>query len=190
VTIFGGNAAILDLLLGGDDITGREMYVRKYGQNETRSGSNAVRAYVTGNVTSWYNLRLIPESEYEKTDVNSVQRLTVTNEEGTVVFSRKNRSWTVLGIEDAKADQGVIENYVRAVLNTEGDDFFSGEAPSFYGGSIVIELGNGAVKTINFSEADEDGRRLARVSGSSFIYSVPAWAVSRLFRDISSFETR
>jgi hypothetical protein len=190
VTVFGENAAILDILLGGDDITGREIYACKYGQNEVRSGSNAIRAYVTGNITNWYNLRLIPESEDGKTDADSVQRLTVSNEEGTVVFSRKNRNWTVLGIEDAKADQGVIENYIRVVLNTEGDGFFSGEADAFSGGNIVLEFGNGAVKTINFSGADEDGRRLARVSGNDYIYSVPSWALSRLFRDISSFETR
>jgi hypothetical protein len=99
----------------------------------------------------------------------------------------------VLGIEDAKADQGVIENYIRTVLNIEGDDFYTpsaGEEPVFNSGRIVLELGNGTVKTINFSEADEDGRRLAIVGGSDFIYSVPAWVLTRLFRDISSFETR
>jgi hypothetical protein len=193
VTVFAENAAILDILLGGDDITGREIYARKYGQNEVRSGNNAVRAYVTGNITSWYNLRLIPESEDGKVGIDSVQRLTVSNEGGTVVFSRKNRSWTVLGIEDAKTDQGVIENYIRSVLNTEGDGFFdaaSGEEPALNGSRIVLEFGNGVVKTISFSEPDEEGRRIAFVSGSEYIYSVPSWAVMRLFRDVSSFETR
>jgi hypothetical protein len=193
VTVFAENAAILDILLGGDDITGREMYVCRYGQNEVRSGSNAIRAYVTGNVTSWYNLRLISESEDGKTGIDNVQRLTVSNEGGTVVFSRKNRIWTVLGIEDAKTDQGVIENYIRVVLNTEGDGFFdttTDEPPDFTGARILLEFGNGTVKTINFSGADEDGRRIAAVSGSEYVYSIPSWVVNRLFRDISSFETQ
>jgi hypothetical protein len=195
ITVFGENSAnLLDILLGDDDITGREIYIRKNGENEVRSGSNAVRAYVTGSVTSWYNLRLIPESEDGQIDVDSAQRLTVFNSGETTVLSRKNRAWTVSGVEDAKVDQGAVENYIRIVINAEGDNFFPDDEPYDFnkveGSYITLEFGNGMVKTINFGESDEEGRRIANVRGSRYHYSIPPWMVTRLFRETASFEMR
>jgi hypothetical protein len=195
VAVSGENSVILDMLLGDDDITGREIYVRKNGHDEVRSGSNAIRAYVTGNITGWYNLRLIPESEDGQIDADSVQRLTVSNGGETLVLSRKNRAWTVSGLEDAKVDQGVVENYIRTVLNIEGDNFSIFDEDYDFGNGnrnyVSLEFGNGVIKRIIFSEPDEDGRRIATVTESGeYYYSIPPWAITRLFRDVSSFERR
>jgi hypothetical protein len=195
ITLYGENSTLLDILLGSEDVTGREIYLRKYGQNEVRSGENSFASYITGSVSGWYNLRLIPESEDGKVAVDSVQRLSVyspqVSPQGTQVFSRKNRTWTVSGLEIANPDQPSIDGYVKAVLNLEGDDFsdsIAADDPKFNHSSLVLELGNGGVKTIRVTDADESGRRFARVEGSDYVYSLAPWAAQRLFRSAQDFE--
>jgi len=190
ITIYGENSTLADLLLGSEDITGREIYIRKYGQNEVRSGENLFAAYISGPVTGWYNLKLIPESEDGKVAVDSVQRLSVYGPQATQVFSRKNRMWNISGFEVSNPDQASIDSYVREVLNLEGDDFVSliTDDPSYYEGSLVLELGNGGVKTIRVTNADESGRRIALVEGSDYGYSLAPWAAQRLFRSARDFE--
>jgi len=191
VTIYGENAVLLELLLGSDDSLGREIYLRKASQNEVRSGENRVTSYITSPVTGWYNLRLIPEGENGESDIESVQRLSVYRGEETQIFSRLNRNWNISGIYVSNPAQDIIENYIRIILNTEGDNFAgfdSGEEPGFNYGRIILEFGNGTVTTVRFSEPDETGRLFARVSGSEYIYTIPSWAATRLFREAASFE--
>jgi len=192
ITFYGENSTLLDILLGSEDFTGREIYIRKYGQNETRSGENLFASYLSGPATAWYNLRLIPESEDGKVAVDSVQRLSVYNKQITQVFSRKNRIWNVSGMQISDPNQSSIDAYVREVLNLEGDDFVSliTDDPSYYEGSLVLELGNGSVKTIRVSNADESGGRIAFVEGSDNGYMLAPWAAQRLFRNARDFETQ
>jgi hypothetical protein len=187
--ISGEKSVLLDILLGGEDITGREIYIRRYGQTEVRSGENKISQYINGSVNSWYNLRLIPESEDNKIDVGSVQRLSVY-EKTTQVFSRRNRDWVISGISVEKPDKNNIEAYIKTVLNTEGDDFIDTIADNdpLFTSSIVIELGSGNVRTIRLTEPDESGRRYANVTGTSYIYSLAPWAAQRLFKNASDFE--
>lgn len=187
ITVYGENTVLLDLLLGDRDISGQEVYLREFTQNEVRSGSNTISSYIVGPVTGWYNLRLIPESEEGQLDVESVQRISVYNNNETMIFLRRNRNWEVTGVHIEDPAQESIENYIRIVLNTEGDNFISDEM-NFNHSSIVLEFDNGLVKTIRISEADETGRCFARVSGSEYTYSIPSWSAARLFRDASSFE--
>jgi len=191
ITLYGENSTLVDILLGSEDVTGREVYIRKYGQNEVRSGENLFASYLTGSVTAWYNLKLIPESEDGKVAVDSVQRLSVYAPQSTQVFSRKNRTWTVSGLQIANPDQTSIDGYVRTVLNLEGDNFSDAIAssdPKFNYGSFVLELENGSVKTIRVTDTDESGRRFARVEGSDYVYSLAPWAAQRLFRNAQDFE--
>jgi hypothetical protein len=58
-----GETVLLDLLIGNEDIFKNEIYLRKAGQNEVRSGDGVIKSYISTPVESWYNLRLIPESE-------------------------------------------------------------------------------------------------------------------------------
>jgi hypothetical protein len=196
ITIHGENTVLLDILIGNTDVTGREVMVRKYGQNEIRSGDSMVSSYISGPANSWYNLRLIPESEDGKVAVDNVQRLTVYSEGETQVFSRRNRQWNFSGLEAVNLDQSSIDSYVRSVINTEGDDFsdeISPSDPMFSHSRIVLELGNiaaGGIRTIRLSEADDTGRRYANIDGSEYVFSIPSWAAVRLFRSASDFERR
>jgi hypothetical protein len=191
VTLFAENSSLVDLLFGYEDSTGRGINVRKYGQNEVRSGNNAVVSYITSPANSWFNLRLIPESEDGKIDVDGVQRLSVFREEGTQVFSRRNREWIVSGLAVENPNQNAIETYIRIILNTEGSDFDNSVSigdPAFTRSRIVLELGNGSVITIRLTEADETGRRFANIADSDFVYSLAPWAAQRLFMNASDFE--
>jgi hypothetical protein len=190
VTLYGENSALLDLLFGAEDSTGREINVRKYGQNEVRSGDNTIASYISSSENSWYNLRLIPESEDGKIAVDSVQRLSVYGEGEPQFFSRRNREWAISGFEAANPDQSSIDAYVRAIINTEGEDFsdVSADAPELGHSRIVLELGNGSIRTIRLSGPDESGRRLAHASGSDYVYLLAPWAAQRLFKSSGDFE--
>ncbi|MDR0320765.1 MAG: DUF4340 domain-containing protein [Treponema sp.] len=192
VTIYGeNNFPLLDLFLGSEDAAGRETYFRKAGSNEVRSGDNRVKTYITSPITSWYNLRLIPESEGDNIDVKNVQRLSVYTEREVQVFTRRNRSWVISGISVENPDISSIESYIRQILTTEGDNFVDDvyfDDPMFNQTRIVLELDTGLVKTIRFNAPDESGRRYAHVSGNEYVYSIPSWSAARLFREAVTFE--
>jgi hypothetical protein len=193
ITISGGpGLPLLDLLIGRGDETGREVYLRRQGSNEIRSGEDVFTAYTAGQRTSWYNLRLFPESENGGLDLDSVQRLSVYAGGGAEpqVFSRSGREWVLSGMEVKEADTGKIDGYVRGILNAEGEDF-SNTDPSdagFNHSRIVLETGDGNIKTLRLTEAGESGGRLAAVSGSPHAYSLASWTADRLFREASYFE--
>jgi len=193
IKVYAENALLLDLLLGNDDIFKNETYFRKAGQNEVRSGDSSIKTYVTGPITSWYNLRLIPESEGSSVlfDINSVQKLSVYSSDDTQIFSRRNRTWTIEGVDNPNVS--VIESYIRTIINTEGDGFAEPETitSDFNNGDrIVLEFGNGRIITIRLTEGDDTGRRYAQVSGKDYIYSIPSWSAGRLFRDIEGFKNQ
>jgi len=191
ITIYGDNVVLLDLLYGDSDITGREVYLRKFANNEVRSGENGIASYINGPVNNWFNLALIPESR--ETGIDSVQRLTVYNDGESQVFTRNNREWTVSGIDVKNTDSNSIENYIRIVLNTEGDNFADTVSPAdpvFNKSRIIFEFGNGKVVTIRLSEPDETNHSFAHVSGSEYVYSVPSWVTARIFRPAGDFEKK
>jgi hypothetical protein len=191
VTIYSGNSTIFDLMVGNDDIMGNELFLRKAGQNEVRSGDNSIRAYISGQMISWYNLRLIPESDGGNVDVTNIQRLTVFKENETQIFSRANRRWEVSGITVENPDMNAIENFISFVLNAEGESFLDpvyADDLLFDYARFVIEFGNGRIITIRISEFDDVHKRYAQVSNSSHTYIIPLWVSVRLFRDAESFE--
>jgi hypothetical protein len=190
VTIY-GETVILDFLAGYEDVFKNEIYLRKAGQNEVRSGDNAIKSYISSPVTSWYNLRLIPETENGSIDISSIQRLSVYTPQETQVFSRRNRRWEISGASVGNPDQSAIDTYIRQVITAEGDNFedsVNSDDPMFDQTSMVLELGNGRIVTIRFSDVDESGRRFAHVSGKDYVYMIPTWMAGRLFRSASSFE--
>ena len=191
ITFFTEGAVSLDLLTGGTDSTGREIYMRKYQQDEVRCGDSLINTYITGPAAAWYNLRLIPQSEDGQIDLEDVQRLSVYNQGESAILSRRNRDWDISGIYVENPAQDLIENYIRNVLNSEGDNFYDNSGSlNFEHSRIVLEFGNGSIVTIGFSEPDETGRRIARVSGSPYLYSIPSWMAMRLFTNAAGFERR
>ena len=192
VTIYAGNSVILDVLIGLDSTITNEIFIRRFGQNEVRSGNHFVASYVDSTVNSWYNLRLIPESE--TLSVDSVQRLSVYSPDQQQVFSRRNREWVISGIEVMNPDQNNIENYIRTILHLEGEDFIAEVSPNdpmFDYGRFVLELGTGRIVSIRFSALFETtSRRLAHVSGTDYVFLLPAWSSQWIFRTPSDFEMR
>jgi hypothetical protein len=189
IRIFQDSAVLLDLLIGNEDEVKREVFLRKAGQNEVRSGDNSIVAFLTNPVVSWYNLRLIPESEGG--NIDNVQRLSVFTGDDIQIFTRRNRRWEVTGLEITNQDNNSIDNYIRTILNTEGTDFidhYSSGDPVFNHSRLVLEFGNGRTITIRLTESDEEGYRLANIEGREYIYTIPPWSANRLFRDADSFE--
>jgi hypothetical protein len=187
----GAGLPLLTLLIGQTDITGQNVYLRKQGQNEVRSGEDRFSAYTDSALSSWYNLRLFPENEEGKLSDSDVQRLTVypPDEEPSQIFTRSNREWT-FNFEIANPDFSKVDAYIRDILGISGDDFIEDVSPSdpmFNDSRIVMELGSGATRTLRLGPADENNKRYATVSGSDFVYSIPAWAVNKLFVDTNNF---
>jgi hypothetical protein len=193
VSVFADNVSLLDLLIGSSDSSGRGIYLRKYGQNEVRSGDDKFSLYVTGPVTSWYNLKLFPETEDGGLEADGVLSLSVHTPEGRQDFNRVNREWAISGIGVENPDQYAVDSYIRTILYAEGDDFASSVQIGdldFNNSRIVLDLAKGGIKTVRLTEADEQGRRYAQVSGSDYVYSIAGWMSQRLFKAASDFEKR
>ncbi|GHV77952.1 hypothetical protein AGMMS49942_27730 [Spirochaetia bacterium] len=183
----GAGLPLLDLLIGGRDAAGQEVYMRKNGRNEVRSGEDKLSAYINGAETSWYNLRLFPgQGDFE------VQRLTVYPlEEGAapLVITRNGGGWSIAGPDDDSVDSQKVDAYVRGILDAEGEDFVPGlnaASAVFNEGRIVLELGNGASLTLNVGTLEEN-KRGATASGSSYVYALADWTITRLFREPAYF---
>jgi hypothetical protein len=190
ITIY-GETVLLDFLAGYEDVLKNEIYLRRAGQNEVRSGDNSIKSYISSPAASWYNLRLIPQTENGSIDTGSVQRMSVYTPQETQVFSRRNRKWEITGISVENPDQNAIDVYIRQILTIEGDNFEDSvysDDPVFDKTSMVLELGSGQIVTIRFSDADEAGRRFAHVSGADYVYMIPTWSAGRLFKNSSDFE--
>jgi hypothetical protein len=188
----GAGLPLLTLLIGQADITGQNVYLRKQGQNEVRSGEDRFSQYTGSGLSSWYNLRLFPENEEGKLSESDVQRLIVypPEEESPMIFTRSSREWTFnFGISNP--DFGKVDAYLRDILAVSGDDFIDEISPSdpmFNNCRIVAEFGSGISKTLRLGPANDEGKRYATVSGSDLVYSISAWAAGKLFVNRESFE--
>ncbi|MDR0524697.1 MAG: DUF4340 domain-containing protein [Spirochaetaceae bacterium] len=184
----GGSAALLDLLVGDSDSAGREVYLRKNGENEVRSGEDKLSSYIDSPTPAWLDLRLFPES----LSAESVQRVTVYSLEGPggppQVLTREGATWTITGIQNP--DPQRVESYIRSILEAVGEDFLDENVPDLppEPAGIALELGNGQTRRISVGPLLESNRRMAEVAGSSFKYLLAEWTVNRLFRNDSYFE--
>ena len=188
---------LLQLLIGQEDIMGRNVYMRKQGQNEVRSGEDIFSTYTRSTAVAWFNLRLFPDSEGGMLDETGVQRLSVypPAADGEAIppriFTRSGRTWIIDGMELADPDMAMVDNYVRDIINMTGNDFedtVNASDPLLNDCRLVLELGNGSIRTVRIGPAVEDGRRFAAVSGSDLVYVLPSWAASRLFPEPGYFE--
>ncbi|MDR1411029.1 MAG: DUF4340 domain-containing protein [Spirochaetaceae bacterium] len=215
ITVSGGpgEAAFLDLLIGSSDATGREVYYRKAGQDEIRSGDNSIAAFLSYPLPSWYDLKIFPDSG--NLDTGQVYRLTLiapppggNNESGEndagggapapLVILRAGEGWTVEGLEPGGTDMGRVETFIRQVLDTSADDYVpemnAGEAV-FNEGRILIEFSGLPARTIRLgpplSFNEEDGsvtRRSAVRNDSPYVFALSSWNLTRLFRDRDYFK--
>jgi hypothetical protein len=188
----GAGLPLLSLLIGQEDITGQNIYLRKQGDNEVRSGEDIFSAFIGSSRSSWYNLRLLPESESGSFGTENVQRLTVYPEDGTQarIFTRDGRTWD-LNFELKDPDTERVNSYIRDILNSFGDEFVedvSVSDPLFNNCRLMLEFGDGSIRTIRLGPADEAGRRYVTVSGSDLVYLIPGWISRQLLVDAEEFE--
>jgi hypothetical protein len=194
----GAGLPLLDLLVGNSDAAGREVYMRKNGQNEFRSGEDKLSAYINGAETSWHRLGLFAESP---PDAAQVQRIVVNPpppegeaEEGGVapdpmVITRNGSVWSIEGMDDETVDAQRVDSYLRGILDAEGESFIPGQSAAtagFSDGRITLELGNGSSLMINLGIQPEN-RKVVTASGSPYVYALAEWTVTRLFREKSYF---
>jgi hypothetical protein len=210
ITLRGGaGLPLLDLLVGNGDLTGRNIYLRKAGQNEVRSGEDQLSGYIAGSRSSWYKLRLFPDSEDGSLDVDIVQRLSVyfpaeTAIDDPLIFTRAREGWSISGAAVTAVDKNKVDTYIRFILNAEGEDFISADAAvvSTGEGRVVLELGDGSIRGIRIGQAEGESNQWYAVvsggeprlsasaanSGSPYVYALASWSADRIFRDASSFE--
>ncbi|MDR1596280.1 MAG: DUF4340 domain-containing protein [Treponema sp.] len=192
----GAGLPLLDLLIGGRDAAGQEIYLRKNGQNEVRSGEDHFSVYINGAETSWYNLRLFASQPVP--DAALVQRVHLVPlppveadsvSEGPFIITRNGSGWSIEGLDDDSVDSQRVDTYVRGILDAEGENFVPGLNPSsvsFNEGRITLEMGNGTSLNINIGTLP-DGNRGAAVTGSAYVYTLSEWTLTRLFRERSYF---
>ncbi|MDR0555321.1 MAG: DUF4340 domain-containing protein [Treponema sp.] len=199
ITVRAANRVLLDMLIGGVDASGREVYIRKNNQDEVRSGEDRFSAYLNGAPKSWYNLKLFPEGGA----LDTVQRLTVISppaaplDDGSVppvqpplVISRRETGWVVEGLAEDALDGAKVEPYIRSILDAEGDTFITtmnAQDPIFNEGRITLEFGDGVSRRISLGPGEGDARSVV-VSGSPYVYALTEWVVGRIFRNVSYFE--
>ncbi|GHV69887.1 hypothetical protein AGMMS49928_14660 [Spirochaetia bacterium] len=194
----GAGMPLLDLLIGQVSSAGDEVYLRKNNQNEVRSGEDRFSVYTDGAISSWYNLRLFPEDpDGRNPGPDDVQRLTiiVPGEAQSIppalVLTRNRDGWVFTDAQNAEksVDKSKVDSYIRAVLDAEGEDFYTAPAPPvFSGGNITLELGDGSRRIIRLGSISEQNRRIAAASEGAYVYELAAWTTERLFKDALYFE--
>jgi hypothetical protein len=192
---------LLDLLIGEGDASGKDVYLRRNTQDEVRSGENKLASYLTDARSSWYNLRLFPESE-TALGADMVQRIILTppvkpEDENPpspgFTLSRNGANWVQEGGSGEALDASKVESYIRAVIEAEGEDFVSTpnfSDPVFTEGQITLQIGDNTTRIIRIGPLLESGNRSAVSSGSDYVYSLAEWTMNRIFRDVSYFVTQ
>ena len=188
----GAGLPLLDLLIGAEDPSGREVFLRKNGENEFRSGDRLIGTYINSEKASWFDLRF-----FEERSVSHVQRVQVrfsgyagTGEEDPpadftdYTITRNEDNWIMDGITLNKEK---VEVWLRNVLEAQGEnahplnDEFNANFESVAG--IRLEFGDGSVSDLRIGAFGEDGKSLALVSGKSYMIIIPEWTVLRVLRD-------
>jgi hypothetical protein len=180
----GAGLPLLDLLVGKDDSSGKEVFLRKNGENDFRSGDRLISSYVNGEKSAWYDLKL-----FEDTSIDLVQRVQVNfaGSEGPVNYGiiRSGENWTFEG-DALSLNKEKVGTWIQGILEAQGEDFTS-SVDIQNSGRITLELGDGSVLSVQTGEAGEDGKTPALVSGKPYVFMLPQWTVSRLQRERSYF---
>jgi hypothetical protein len=176
----GAGLPLLDLLIGGADALGREVYLRRAGWNQIYSAEDDYSFFTELTPRSWYDLRLFPPAS-----VDSVQQVEISFPDEAYILRRSGRGWIIPGKEDA-VDAIKVEAILRLLLEAEADNFGI-NAPETVEGSVTIQFGNGSTRTLQAGALTEQNNRYATVSGSSYFYVLTERTFNDLFRASSFF---
>ena len=169
----GAGLPLLDLLIGFTDASGRDVYLRKAGQKEIRSGEDIFSVYTESNRSFWYDLRIFPE--LLPSMVQKVHLLTAG--ESSYILSRQNSGW----INERTGEQiPGAGTYLSSILALQGEDFVDlRERETAL--SLVLELGDGSFLILRVSPPDTQGCVIVSVSGSPLSYLLSEWSAKRLW---------
>ena len=177
----GHGLLLLDLLVGSEDILGREVYLRMAGQNQIHSGEGDFISLTNLNPLAWFNLNL-----FQPFNIDVVQHAEVVQPGGDAfTLQRSGPGWIILG-DDAALEPLRVEAWLRSVVEAQGEDFVF-DAPLNAEGSITLRLGDGTTRFLEVGAADEHGNWLATVSGSSLVYFLPGRNFDRIFIERDHF---
>jgi hypothetical protein len=181
----GPGLPLLDLLIGSEDVLGREVYLRMSGRSQIHSGEGDFTFFTNLSPAAWFDLRL-----FQPFNVDIVQQADIILP-GAEAFSlrRSGTGWVIPG-ENVFAEALRVEAWLRSVIEAQGDDF-AFDAPEYVEGSITLRLGDGSTRTVMVGPINEQGNRLVTasggVSGSSLVYSLSDWNFNRIFRERTHF---
>lgn len=198
IILYGGASTIplLDLLIGSGNSAGNEIYLRKNGNTEVRSGADQFTFYSDAKQNAWFDLRLIHYSRPLTSAM--VQNITVAQnneeQESSYTLSRfageNGTSWRIDSFPAMLVDNAKAESYVRSLLTSEAADFAAASLPSDYDfsfGKIELLLDDLSSLSIFFAPALENGQHPAMSSGSPFVYLIPEWTAERMLREADYF---
>jgi len=173
---------LLDLLVGGGDVLGREVFLRMAGRNQIHSGEGDFTFFTSLMPTAWYDLRL-----FRPFNIDVVQQADIGLPDGEAfTLRRSGAGWVMQGNENVSLDALRVEAWLRSVIEVQGDDF-APNAPEYADGIIILRLGDGSTRVLEAGQISDEGEWLAVVSGSSLVYALSDWNFDRIFPAISHF---
>jgi hypothetical protein len=191
----GAGLPLLDLLVGQDDASGKEVFLRKNGENEFRSGDKLIGSYARAEKSSWYDLRL-----FDETSVEQVQRVQVAfsgysglEDETPLIgyidynIARSAENWIMEGDDSTLLDKNKTEAWIRGILEAQGDNFLPLQNNFTATARVIIELGDGSTLGLQIGEAAEEVKTPAVTGNKPYMYVLPRWTVTRIFRERGYF---
>ena len=181
IVIMGGaGLPLLDLLIGYADASGKELFLRKQGSKEIRSGEDIFTIYTDSDKQFWYDLRIfagLQAASVQKIHLfpaGAPESLALT---GSLTLCRRNNQW----VNEITGSVVVgAESWLRSILDIQGQDFintidFNTEE------RIVMELGDGSTCVLRIGPPDASGDRAAAITGSGFSYILSEWTMRRIW---------
>jgi len=200
----GTGLPLLDLLVGRPDSSGNEVFLRKNGENEFRSGDRLINTYINSDSTSWYDLKL-----FEETPLTQVQRVRVifsgytgldapppgedTEGEPPLIgyinynIARSGENWIMEG-DTSPLEKGATEAWIQGILEAAGEDFLPSQNVHA-AARIIVELGDGSSRSVQIENPDPEGKALATAGGKPYVFVLPRWTLTRLLRERGYFRT-
>jgi len=203
----GAGLPLLDLLIGQHDASGREVFLRKNGENEFRSGDSLIGSYINAENTAWYDLKL-----FEGISIAQVQRVRVnfngyTGPEdetpliGYIDYSiaRSGDNWIMEGNNDP-LEKDRTEVWIMGILEAQGDNFLPSSQNNFTAvARITVELGDGRSLSLQIGPDGSNGPPPIEASpaflagapalagGKPYVFVLPRWTVNRLLQERGYF---
>jgi hypothetical protein len=182
ITVRGGaGLPLLDLLIGGANALGTEVYLRRAGWNQIYSAEDDYSFFTELKTRSWYDLRL-----FAPASVDSIQQVEISFPAETYILRRSGRGWVIPGKESVALDAVRIEAILRRLLEAEADGF-GANAPETTEARIALQFGNGSTMALLAGSLTEQDIRYATVSGSPYFYILTEYTFNAYFRESSFF---